>query len=73
MNIEEPIFHIARVVVWKSVKYGFPDREKPLLCITNNGKLQTFAGIKNNSEWYWKIDKYNLEYWCYQSELKVHD
>ena len=65
------VFHPCRILVWKNAKYETPDLDKPLLCLTKNGKLQTFAEIKSHREWYWKAEKYNLEYWCYQEELQV--
>ena len=67
------VFHPSRIVVWKNAEYESPDPEKPLLCLTKNGKLQTFTEIKNHREWYWKVEKYTIEYWTYQEELKVHD
>ena len=79
MEIEYPsapdgsfVFHPCRMVVWKSAQYEMPDDNKPLLCLSKNGKLLTFKE-SGNSRWYRHVEKYNIEYWCYQSELSAHD
>lgn len=42
----------------------------PLLCWTGNKKCLTFKDCDNDkSKWIWLVDKYNIKYWVFQSEL----
>lgn len=67
------VFHPCSIVVWKNAKYERPDNNKPLLCLSKNGKLLTFKESGDSRIWYWHVEKYNIECWCYQSELNVLD
>ena len=44
-----------------------PVEKTPVLCCTANGKLQTFKDIRG--DWRRYVEKYNIVYWAYQSQL----
>lgn len=47
--------------------YVYPEHGTPIVCVTANGKLQTFKDIKG--DWRRYAEKYNIVYWAYQSQL----
>ena len=67
---------------WKTADIIPGDYESPVLCMTNNGKLMTLkntmshivdhtqeSGYRCCSNWKWLVEKYNIRYWVWQSEL----
>ena len=57
---------------WKAASIVPGDYHAPILCLTANGKLMTLKNTKSslgNSHWDWYVEKYNIQYWCYQDEL----
>ena len=67
---------------WKSPDIIPGDYQSPILCMTGNRKLMTLkdtmgmtvdhtqkSGYRYGSNWSWYVEKYNIKYWCYQSEL----
>lgn len=56
-------------VRWLSSDYWPDNDERPVLCVSANGKMMTFKSIRGYGDWMWKIDKYNIEWWCFQDEI----
>ena len=57
---------------WKRTDIIPGDYQSPILCMTGNGKLMTLKDTSSSlggSNWSWYVEKYNIKYWCYQSEL----
>ena len=51
---------------WTPTLYH-PQPDTPIICVTANGKIQTFKGIREPWERY--VEKWNIVYWDYQSHL----
>ena len=44
--------------------------DKPVVCVTNNGNIVTFKTNRGKeSTWLWHVEKYNVKYWCFASEV----
>lgn len=68
--------------MWKDAKDAPEDIYEPVIYVTLNGRIGTFrdtvgftAGNEKNkdkhySNWNWLMEKYNVEFWAYQKEIK---
>ena len=45
----------------------FEPADAPIVYFTGKGKAGTLRGIKHS--WEWLVEKYNIRYWAYQSEV----
>ena len=67
---------------WKSADIIPGDYESPVICLTNNGRMMALkdtmsrivdhtqkSGFRVCSGWNRLVEKYNIKYWVWQTEL----
>lgn len=60
---------VTSIIHWKEPK-ELKVFNVSIICITNNGNIITFKTNHNKeSVWLWHVEKYNIKYWCFQSEI----
>ena len=47
----------------------FAPVNRPIIYFTTNGKAGVLKGVRH--DWKWLREKYAIEYWAYQSEIRM--